>query len=462
MPRVGIPRVAARVGNSFRETCRERESVDDDSKNLTPKQRSAKKLLVEFPLEFHSGDDDSDDTERDARENLKTQSGAVSGGGKRTRRTNRRNSRNAPSALAEAQVDGAGNAVRRQTGGTTTTVDANAVGGRRDYPVEANVRGRNPRGRGLFGGRSFRDNLPSISLFNLFARGGGIPRDGDGDDDETKQSPRSGKHLWKKVSANKKTLIGEFERTGLSNSYWRKRAGITAFFHGIDRDVNGRRKNRAQALRSAAQKLSKRTKFSQHEDEHFLEERSELEYLSTTETQALCKDRGLRVRDGPDRSLIDSQILKSRLLHYAHGRFGVDWFEPSPFGRNKRGYYAPLLFALSQCVLVSSLTVGTTYGVYTFAENWHSAQNCHKIWNWMNPQCQAADFLRSNAKQAVYRWYYQVGSVIALRAGAWFDALSREAGRLAAEATEGLASQMDVEGIGDGTGASRENRRERR
>jgi hypothetical protein len=40
--------------------------------------------------------------------------------------------------------------------------------------------------------------------------------------------------------------------------------------------------------------------------------------------------------------------------------------------------------------------------------------------------------------------------VIALRAGAWVDAVSREAGRLAAEATEGLASAMDVDTSGEG------------
>ena len=65
----------------------------------------------------------------------------------------------------------------------------------------------------------------------------------------------------------------------------------------------------------------------------------------------------------------------------------------------------------------------------------------------MNPQCQVADFVRTNAKQWVYKWYYQVGSVVAVRAGAWADALSKEAGKIAVEATEGLAKKMDV---GDG------------
>jgi hypothetical protein len=265
-----------------------------------------------------------------------------------------------------------------------------------------------------------------------------------------------GKQLWRKVRENRKLLIGEFERTGASR-YWRQRAGITAFFSSIDRDVNGRAKNRASALRKAAVKLSRRTKFP--ESPEFLEELAELSYLSKTETHALCKERGLRVRDGPDNSPIDTQLLKQRLLHYAHGRFGVDWFVPSPFGRNKRGYYRPLLFALSQCVMVSTVTVGVTYSVYTFAEHWHAKQHCHKIWNWMNPQCQAADFLRTNAKQAVYRWYYQVGSIVALRAGAWFDALSREAGRLAADATEGLARQMDGGETNDAENALRRDRR---
>jgi len=256
-----------------------------------------------------------------------------------------------------------------------------------------------------------------------------------------------GRQLWEKVRLNKNLLIGEGVGTG-SSGYWRRRAGVGAFFFSVDMDVNGRKKNRGLALRKAAKATSKRTRFP--EDESFQTELESLRDLSRAETHALCKERGLRTRDGPDRSLIDPDVLKARLLHHAHARHGIDWFEPSPFGRNKRGYYAPLVLAVAQCALVSGVTLGATYATYAFAEQWHASRNCHKIWNWMNPQCQAADFLRSHAKQAVYRWYYQVGSVIALRAGAWVDAVSREAGRLAAEATEGLASAMDVDTSGGG------------
>ena len=70
--------------------------------------------------------------------------------------------------------------------------------------------------------------------------------------------------------------------------------------------------------------------------------------------------------------------------------------------------------------------------------------------------------MRTHAKQAVYRWYYQVGSVIALRAGAWFDAIAKEAGILAAEATDSLASKMDVEGKNGDATVSRRGERARR
>ena len=269
-----------------------------------------------------------------------------------------------------------------------------------------------------------------------------------------------GRQLWQKVRDNKNLLVGRNSGGGAGvSSYWRRRAGVAAFLFSVDLDVNGRKRNRGEALRKAATKLSRRTRFP--EDAGFLKELASLKDLTRAETHALCKERGLRVRDGVDRSVIDADVLKARLLHYAHARFGNDWFEPSPFGRNKRGYYAPLITAFAQCVLVSSVTVGTTYAAYAFAEQWHATQNCHKIWNWMNPQCQAADFMRTHAKQAVYRWYYQVGSVIALRAGAWFDAISKEAGRLAAEATEGLASKMELEGRNGDETVSREERARR-
>ena len=267
-----------------------------------------------------------------------------------------------------------------------------------------------------------------------------------------------GRQLWHKVRLNKDLLIGEGVGTGAS-SYWRRRAGVGAFLFSVDKDVNGRKKNRGLALRKAAKATSRRTRFP--EDEAFARELESLRDLSRAETHALCKSRGLRVRDGLDRSVaIDADVLKARLLHHAHGNYGNDWFEPSPFGRNKRGYYAPLALAFAQCALVSGVTLGGTYFTYACAERWHASQNCHKIWNWMNPQCQAADFLRTHAKQAVYRWYYQVGSVVALRAGAWVDAVSKEAGRLATEATEGLASKMELEPRDSGE-ASRDGRRSR-
>lgn len=271
-----------------------------------------------------------------------------------------------------------------------------------------------------------------------------------------------GRQLWRKVREHKNLLIGRNsgEASAGASSYWRRHAGVAAFLFSVDLDVHGRKRNRGEALRKAATKLSRRTRFP--EDEVFKKELASLKDLTRAETHLLCKERGLRVRDGADRSVIDADVLKARLLHYAHARFGNDWFEPSPFGRNKRGYYAPLITAFAQCVLVSSVTVGTTYAAYAFAEQWHAAQNCHKIWNWMNPQCQAADFMRTHAKQAVYRWYYQVGSVIALRAGAWFDAISKEAGRLAAEATDSLASKMDVEGKNGDATVSRRGERARR
>ena len=268
-----------------------------------------------------------------------------------------------------------------------------------------------------------------------------------------------GRQLWQKVRLNKDLLIGEGVGTGAS-SYWRRRAGVGAFLFSVDKDANGRKKNRGLALRKAAKAQSRRTRFP--EDEAFMIELESLRDLSRAETHALCKARGLRIRDGLDRSVaIDADVLKARLLHHAHGNHGNDWFEPSPFGRNKRGYYAPLALAFAQCAVVSGVTLGGTYAAYAFAERWHAAQNCHKIWNWMNPQCQAADFLRTRAKQAVYRWYYQVGSVIALRAGAWVDAVSKEAGRLATEATEGLASKMELEPRRDEARTSEEERRTR-
>ena len=251
-----------------------------------------------------------------------------------------------------------------------------------------------------------------------------------------------GRQLWKKVRDNRMLLIGEGLGTG-SSSYWRRRAGVTAFLFSVDMDINGKRKSKAEMLNRAAAKLKKSTKFPR--SEAFDRELAELE-LTPHQIHRLCKEQRMKIRDGPNP--IKPSLLKVRLLHLMHGKYGNDWFEPTPFGRNWLGYWMPLVLALVQCFMISFVTVGVTYAAYTLGEHWHHAYRCDKIWNWMNPQCQVADFVRTNAKQWVYKWYYQVGSVIAMRAGAWADALSKEAGKMAVEATEKMSEKLRVDGVG--------------
>ena len=43
-----------------------------------------------------------------------------------------------------------------------------------------------------------------------------------------------------------------------------------------------------------------------------------------------------------------------------HGKYGNDWFEPTPFGRNWLRYWMPLVVALVQCFMISFVTVGVT------------------------------------------------------------------------------------------------------
>ena len=93
-----------------------------------------------------------------------------------------------------------------------------------------------------------------------------------------------------------------------------------------------------------------------------------------------------------------------------------------------------------QCLLDGASTVGLTYAVYLIGASYHDKYACDRIWNWLSPQCQVADFVRTTAKQWVYRWYWQVGTVIAARAGHWADKMSKEASRLALDATDNTRS----------------------
>jgi hypothetical protein len=62
-----------------------------------------------------------------------------------------------------------------------------------------------------------------------------------------------------------------------------------------------------------------------------------------------------------------------------------------------------------------------------------------------------ADFVRTTAKQWVYRWYWQVGTVIAARAGHWADKMSKEASRLALDATDNISKRLGSDGDGNET-----------
>ena len=91
-----------------------------------------------------------------------------------------------------------------------------------------------------------------------------------------------------------------------------------------------------------------------------------------------------------------------------------------------------------QCLLADAFTVRLTSHV-SRRTSYHDKYACDRIWNWLNPQCQVADFVRTTAKQWVYRWYWQVGTVIA--AGHWADKMSK-ASRLALDATDNIAKHL--------------------
>ena len=68
-----------------------------------------------------------------------------------------------------------------------------------------------------------------------------------------------------------------------------------------------------------------------------------------------------------------------------------------------RGYWLPVILGLLQCLIISAITIGLTYAGYLVGAHYHNAYNCDLLWNWLNPQCQVSDFIRTTAKQWVYR-----------------------------------------------------------
>ena len=263
-------------------------------------------------------------------------------------------------------------------------------------------------------------------------------------------APRA-KLLWKKVRDNRLADNGERPVEGAAaeqSRFWRLQNGASAFLFGVDKDVDGRRKNRAEKVMKRVNQLSKRSKFARSSE--FDEELKQLQPLTSFQTHRLCRDKGLEIRN-KDGHPVPLAKLKERLLHLEHGRSSADWFHASPFGRNKRGYWAPIALGLTQCLIISLFTVGATYAIYMAGAHYHDKHRCDWIMNWLNPQCQVADFVRTTAKQWVYRWYWQVGTVIAARAGHWADKMSKEASRLALDATDNISKRLGSDGDGNET-----------
>ena len=263
-------------------------------------------------------------------------------------------------------------------------------------------------------------------------------------------APRA-KLLWKKVRDNRLADNGERPVEGAAaeqSRFWRLQNGASAFLFGVDKDVDGRRKNRAEKVMKRVNQLSKRSKFARSSE--FDEELKQLQPLTSFQTHRLCRDKGLELRN-KDGNPVPLAKLKERLLHLEHGRSSADWFHASPFGRNKRGYWAPIALGLTQCLIISLFTVGATYAIYMAGAHYHDKHRCDWIMNWLNPQCQVADFVRTTAKQWVYRWYWQVGTVIAARAGHWADKMSKEASRLALDATDNISKRLGSNGDGNET-----------
>ena len=54
------------------------------------------------------------------------------------------------------------------------------------------------------------------------------------------------------------------------------------------------------------------------------------------------------------------------------GKSSNDWYLPSPFGANKRGYWLPVILALLQCFTISAVTIGMTYAGYLVGAHYHN------------------------------------------------------------------------------------------
>jgi hypothetical protein len=77
-------------------------------------------------------------------------------------------------------------------------------------------------------------------------------------------APRA-KLLWKKVRDNRLADNGERPVEGAAaeqSRFWRLQNGASAFLFGVDKDVDGRRKNRAEKVMKRVNQLSKRSKFA--------------------------------------------------------------------------------------------------------------------------------------------------------------------------------------------------------
>ena len=146
--------------------------------------------------------------------------------------------------------------------------------------------------------------------------------------------------------------------------------------------------------------------------------------LGVSRCRALLKVYGMKYMS-EERAFLDVETMRLRLLAHAGGTSCSEWYIPTAFGRNWRGFWSPFIVWSAHTFIVLCGLFLAAYAIYLLAEEAHDRHHCRNIFNWQTPPCQMASYFRRTAENCIFEWYKLCVTTIAIRLADWGKGLGR-------------------------------------
>lgn len=136
--------------------------------------------------------------------------------------------------------------------------------------------------------------------------------------------------------------------------------------------------------------------------------------ISAAEASILLKDNGVKIRCAGRE--LTKVMLNNRVKEFVNGTLPLSYYQPSPFGKNWREYWLPILIETVYSIIIIVGTIVGTIVLYQLCEHFHHEWECQSLVNIFSVHCYVAKKSRSYLETYAYDIVYTtiVGVGVAL------------------------------------------------